>query len=122
MGWVPTVTSAATAGTPSSGPLLLPPARAHPRGQPVRLLARARGAAAVLPPLLPPDPSPACAPAGRGAVHRRRQPPVVPRPVRHRHAGTPAGLLRGQAGALPQPLAGVVPELPRRLPDRPRRR
>src|SRR4051794_39228085 len=125
MGSVPTVTSAAGPGTPKCGPVLLfllPPARAHARRQPVRLLACARRPAAVLPALLPPDAARARALPRRGAVHHRRQPPLVPRPVRDRDDGPPPRLLRRQEGALRQALAGVVPQLAGRLPDRPRRR
>src|SRR3954452_4310555 len=73
------------------------------RGEPPRLLARARRVPARVP-LRPVDAAPAPrADPGRRPGHPRVQPPLVPRPVPHRLPGAPAGVLRRQARALPDP-------------------
>src|SRR4051794_3278082 len=94
-----TVTTAAGRGYVKGGPTLLPSPRAHARGQPRRVLDRARRAAALLPRLLPRDADRTRASAEGGAVHHRGQPPLVPGPVRDRDHAAPARLLRGQEGA-----------------------
>src|SRR5881398_3194658 len=88
------------------------PARARTRAwcEPVRLLARAGAPPAGLPPLLPTRPPGPRAHPGGGAGDHGREPPVVPRPVRHRHDDPPADLLRRKARALREPLRGLVPE------------
>ena len=104
-----TVTSAAVPGTPDSdrarrlGSHIAPArARPRPRRQPGRLLARPGDRAAA---------SSTSTSAWRGSAREhlpgerpgdhRRQPPLVPRPVRDRHDHPPPDLLRGQAGAVP---------------------
>ena len=52
----------------------------------------------------------------------RLQPPLVHRPVHPRPLQPPAGLLRGQGGAVQVPPARLVPVLARRVPGPPRRR
>src|SRR3954471_18262677 len=95
---------------------------ADARGAPARLLVRPGGAAAVLPPVVPPEPDGPRAHPKDGARDHRLEPPLVPRPVRDRRDGAPADLLRGEEGALPLPPGRLVAaQLARRVPDRPRR-
>ena len=121
-GHVRTVTGRAGVGTRHHGPGGAAPARPRAGREPHRVLAVAGRPAAVLPPLLPPLAGRARARTRGGAGHLRRQPPLVPGPVRHRHAGAAADLLRGQAGAVPLPRLRLVPELAGRLPGQARRR
>ena len=95
--------------------------RARGRGvNPLVYWLAARDPAAVLPPVLPPEPHRARAHPGRGPVHHRLQPPVVPRPLRHRHDGPPAALLHDEEGGVHQPAGRVAALLAGRLPDRSR--